>query len=160
MGERLYPSIRKITTTFCCAIIILTVGLFALRMTALSDMVRVQEPPARLSAITIGEVAFVYRIAAVMEFESPGASGSVMAENNEENEFYMRFEIIHEITERSIYLSPFLAPGQSITEAYLQGEGALLERGDHRSTATVTVYDPANRRQLDSQTHPVTIRIG
>ena len=159
MGERLYPSIRKITTAFCCAIILLTIGLFALRMTALSDMVREQERPVRLSEILIDGEAFTYRIDSAMEFASPTAESNIMAKNSEDNEFFMRFEIIHEITDRSIYLSPFIAPGQSITSIYLQGKGTLLEQDDHRSIALVTVYDPANRNQLGSQTHPVTIRI-
>ena len=157
MGERLYPNIRKITNVFCIAIIVLTLGLFALRMTALSDMVMVEEPAPRSDAQMIDDVMFAYRVASVMEFDYPGARGSIMAENDEENEHHMRLEIIHEITGKSIYVSPFLAPGASVTSAYLQGE--LLDPGEHRGTAIITAYNPANRRQVDSYEHPVTIRI-
>ena len=158
MGERLFPNIKKMTTTFCLAIVFLTIGLFALRMTVFSDMVMVEDVPLPSHEITVSGMAFTYRLANTVEFASPDARGDITVENDEENSFYMRLEIIHDISGLSIYLSPFLAPGQEISAAYLQG--IPLEAGEHRSTATVTVYNPGNRRQLGSQTHPVTIRIG
>ena len=159
MGERLFPNIRKLTTAFCLSIIFLTLGLFALRLTALSDMVHVEvTPPAPMYEMEISGTTFSYRVATTMEFESPEARGTIMAESDDENVFYMRFEIIYDRTGKSVYLSPFLAPGRRITSGYLQG--TFLEPGERRSTVTVTVYDPATRRQLDSRAHPVTLIIG
>jgi len=162
MGERLFPNIRKITTVFCLSIIFITIGLFALRLTALSDMVQANGGGGpRLHEVEIAGTPFVYRVVDSLEFESPSArsmSRSALAENAEENDFYMRLEIIYDITGRSIYLSPFLSPGASISSGYLQG--VPLVQGEHRGTAVITVYDPATRRQLGSRSHSIMIEIG
>ena len=160
MGERLYPNIKRITNLFCLAIILLTVGLFALRLTALREMVR-DEDPDPVSAhdeLTVNGVAFGYVLIDEIDFGSPGAEGNITVKNIEENTFHMRLEIVYDISGRSIYLSPFLRPGDEISSARLQG--SEMESGEYNCTAVITVYDPATRRQLYVHRQPVTLRIG
>jgi len=161
MGERLFPNIKKITTAFCLSIIFITIGLFALRLTALSDMVHIEGDYQRLHETEISGVPFAYRVVEVLGFGSPDSrsvAGGALAQSDEENNLYMRLEIIYDITGRSIYLSPFMPPGAVINSGYLQG--AALGQGEHRGTAIITIYDPATRRQLGSRSHPIIIEIG
>ena len=160
MGERLYPNVKRITNLFCLAIILLTVGLFALRLTALRPMVRDEAPapgPAH-EELMINGAAFGYILPGEIEFASPDAEGNIKIASIEENTFHMRLEIVYDITGRSVYLSSFLRPGEEIASIRLQG--SPLAAGEHRCTAVITVYDPATRRQVYSHSRPVTIRIG
>jgi len=159
MGERLYPNIKRITNLFCLAIILLTVGLFALRLTALRGMVRDEAPPPAPTheELMVNGMAFGYILLNDIDFDSPDAEGNIKARNIEENTLHMRLEIVYDITGRSVYLSPFLRPGEEIVSIRLQG--SPLASGEHKCTAIITVYDPATRRQLHSHRQPVTIRI-
>jgi hypothetical protein len=161
MGERLYPNVKRITSLFCFAIIMLTVGLFALRLTALRDMVRdeVSAPPVPThEEIMINGTAFGYVLFSEIDFASPDSYGSINVENIEGNSFRMRLEIIYDITDRSVYLSPFLRPGDRISSMQLQG--LPLPPGEHRCTAIIIVYELDGRGELHRHSQPVTIKIG
>ena len=159
MRGRLYPNIRKITNWFCFSIVVITVLLFMLRLTAFSDMVN-EPPEAELppKQAYIEGTTFNYRLQERIDFKAADAPGGIMVENIEGSEFYIRLELIYDISGKSVYVSPFLKPGDKITSASLQG--GPTRAGDYKCTAVVTAYDPATRQELQSQKHPVIIHIG
>ena len=160
MGERLYPNVKRITNIFCLAIVVVTLLLFTLRLTALDNMVRdPNAPPEPISdSVEVEGTAVSFRIRDKIDFDSPSSYGNIAIENSADNNFYMRLEIFYDISGRSVYLSPFLKPGDKFESAKLQGKP--LAAGTYSCTAVITAYDPATRQQLQSHSQPVTIHIG
>ena len=160
MGERLYPNVKRITNIFCLAIVLVTLLLFTLRLTALSGMVRdPDEAPEPVSeTVEIEGTAVSFRIRDKINFDTPTSYGNIAIENSAENDFYMRLEIFYDISGRSIYLSPFLKPGEKFESARLQGNP--LAAGTYGCTAVITAYDPTNRQLLQSHSQPITVHIG
>ena len=160
MGERLYPNVKRITNIFCLAIVLVTLALFTLRLTALSSMVRDPDaPPEPVSeTVEVEGTAVSFRIRDKIDFESSTGYGNIAIENSADNDFYMRLEIFYDISGRSIYLSPFLKPGDKFESAKLQGRP--FSAGTYGCTAVITAYDPETRQLLQSHSQPVTIHIG
>jgi hypothetical protein len=159
MGERLYPNVRRITNIFCLAIAVITMALFTLRLTAFNRIAREpeQEEPQSDSVLVDGASLLNYRIRDKIEFTGAGQKGNITIENDPGNDYYMRLEIIYDISGKSVYLSPFLAPGESVTSAYLQGDQLVM--GEYKCTAVITAYDPATREEMQNHKQPVTITI-
>lgn len=169
VGEKLNPNARKITSAFCIVIISVTFLLVILRLTVFSGMVpqdSMQDltPNTNQGAVIPhpqenngDETTLNYRIRTDIHFKSAREKGNITIINEPENNLYIRVEIIYDISGRSLYLSPFIKPGEKLDSAYLQGEE--LAPGVYSCTAEVSVYNPEDREKLETYKHEVVITV-
>ena len=165
----LHSNTKRITSIFCYAILGITMLTLTLRLTAFRDIAVTEAGDSRPSpsgapSAGDGEISggndFPYTFNGRIYFPSSTESGNVLVENPESNTYLLSVDIVDNETNRSLYYTGAVEPGETIDYDRLSLDGRKLEDGVYEATANVAALSPNDFVTVQSEQMPVTIYIG
>lgn len=157
MQDKLFPNIKKMTTIFAIIIFSVTVGVLLLRLTVFSNKVA-NKPSVNGEAVTSSQNQELdFSMDDRVIFDTARANGSLKIKFPKENKQSIRFTITRKDTQREIYSSKTILPGDKSINIKLSKND--LEKGEYPCIVEITTYELETDKKLETFQQDLTIVI-
>lgn len=170
MNKKLFTNVKRMTTVFTVAILLITVLVLMLRLTVFRDTAPdlVKDDAPQVMASTPKEtknnkeeapkdLVFDYKIASSITFKNFESAANPQIKNSANNTALMHIKIIRDDNKRAVYESGYLRPG--VNQSTIRLQGTPLEAGTYQCTVEIIALDQESLKALDTFTQPIEIII-
>lgn len=160
----LHATINRITKVFCYAILGVTLAVLTLRLTVFKDLAVTGGAPSLPESGGSGEISgggdFPYSFNGKIYFPTALEKGNVLVQNPQGNTYLLSIDIVDDASNKSLYYTGAVEPGEKIDTDSLSAEGKKLENGVYQCTAKVAALSPADYLTVQSEEIPVAVYVG
>lgn len=158
VNEKLFPNLKKMTTIFCIAIAVITVGFLLVRLLVFGGATPKAPgaPTTNTSDVAVPDDLNI-ELSDKLTFANPTEVASLRVKIAKEQEEKVGIRILRNDDNKEIYKSPQLSAGDRKLNVMLSRSD--MPKGTYNCTAEITTYDPVTQQPLGTYTRNITVVI-